>query len=236
MEVNATDKIYLSVDGTAQTFSSCAGHHQLRMNDGETMQSPSVLSVSCRSSQILQQYKKSTQHLSGSEIKSNVSKSSMGVIKTVRAQWRNQEKRKVVRSSSTGNQQPSSERFLMKSVEPSLALRDQTPCSPPLKEMRLTKPKNCRRVVVLGAPKVGKTNIVRRFLHDEFDEKYKPTAEDFIRKLYHIRGETYQIDILDAAGERDFPAKRRLSILTGMFIDLLLCKIMYPTGYEIMSF
>uniref|UniRef100_A0A4W6DNA8 Si:dkey-27j5.5 n=1 Tax=Lates calcarifer TaxID=8187 RepID=A0A4W6DNA8_LATCA len=42
-----------------------------------------------------------------------------------------------------------------------------------------------------------------------------PTSEDFLRKLFRIRGETYQIDILDASRERDFPAKRRLSILTG---------------------
>ncbi|XP_060716538.1 GTP-binding protein Rhes [Tachysurus vachellii] len=77
------------------------------------------------------------------------------------------------------------------------------------------KPQNCRRLVVLGAPRVGKTAILRRFLRDGFNEQYEPTREDFHRKVYSIRGETYQIDILDAAGERDFPAKRRLSILTG---------------------
>ncbi|TSK18100.1 GTP-binding protein Rhes [Bagarius yarrelli] len=77
------------------------------------------------------------------------------------------------------------------------------------------KPQNCRRMVVLGAPRVGKTAILRRFLRDGFEEQYEPTREDFHRKVYSIRGETYQIDILDAAGERDFPAKRRLSILTG---------------------
>uniref|UniRef100_A0AAY3ZWW2 Small monomeric GTPase n=1 Tax=Denticeps clupeoides TaxID=299321 RepID=A0AAY3ZWW2_9TELE len=77
------------------------------------------------------------------------------------------------------------------------------------------RPRNCRRVVVLGAPGVGKTSILRRFLRDGFDDRYQPTSEDFLRKLYRIRGETYQIDILDASGERSFPAKRRLSILTG---------------------
>ncbi|KAI5085152.1 GTP-binding protein Rhes, partial [Silurus meridionalis] len=77
------------------------------------------------------------------------------------------------------------------------------------------KPQNCRRMVVLGAPRVGKTAILKRFLRDGFDEQYEPTREDFHRKVYSIRGETYQVDILDASGERDFPAKRRLSILTG---------------------
>uniref|UniRef100_A0A3P9C588 RASD family member 2a n=1 Tax=Maylandia zebra TaxID=106582 RepID=A0A3P9C588_9CICH len=31
-----------------------------------------------------------------------------------------------------------------------------------LLELRLTKPRNCHRIVVLGAPRVGKTNILRR--------------------------------------------------------------------------
>uniref|UniRef100_A0A3B4TFA3 Dexamethasone-induced Ras-related protein 1-like n=1 Tax=Seriola dumerili TaxID=41447 RepID=A0A3B4TFA3_SERDU len=76
-------------------------------------------------------------------------------------------------------------------------------------------PQNCKRIVVLGAPRVGKTSILRRYLRDGFVEEYSPTSEDFLRKLFRIRGETYQIDILDASRERDFPAKRRLSILTG---------------------
>uniref|UniRef100_A0A3B3VGP8 Si:dkey-27j5.5 n=1 Tax=Poecilia latipinna TaxID=48699 RepID=A0A3B3VGP8_9TELE len=76
-------------------------------------------------------------------------------------------------------------------------------------------PANCKRIVVLGAPRVGKTAILRRYLRDGFVEEYSPTSEDFLRKLFCIRGETYQIDILDASRERDFPAKRRLSILTG---------------------
>ncbi|KAI4882743.1 hypothetical protein NFI96_026282 [Prochilodus magdalenae] len=82
-------------------------------------------------------------------------------------------------------------------------------------ESSAPKPRNCRRVVVLGAPRVGKTSIVRRFLREDFEEHYEPTREDFHRKLYHIRGEAYQLDILDPAGEREFPAKRRLTILTG---------------------
>lgn len=85
-----------------------------------------------------------------------------------------------------------------------------------------TKPQNCKRIVVLGAPRVGKTSILRRYLRDGFVEEYKPTSEDFLRKLFRIRGETYQIDILDASKERDFPAKRRLSILTGAYTCALL--------------
>ncbi|XP_029433200.1 dexamethasone-induced Ras-related protein 1 [Rhinatrema bivittatum] len=75
--------------------------------------------------------------------------------------------------------------------------------------------KNCYRMVILGSSKVGKSAIVSRFLSGRFEEQYTPTIEDFHRKLYSIRGEVYQLDILDTSGNHPFPAMRRLSILTG---------------------
>ncbi|KAK6475962.1 dexamethasone-induced Ras-related protein 1 [Huso huso] len=75
--------------------------------------------------------------------------------------------------------------------------------------------KNCYRMVILGSTKVGKTAIVSRFLNERFDDQYTPTIEDFHRKFYSIRGEVYQLDILDTSGNHPFPAMRRLSILTG---------------------
>ncbi|XP_069917840.1 dexamethasone-induced Ras-related protein 1 isoform X2 [Oryctolagus cuniculus] len=74
--------------------------------------------------------------------------------------------------------------------------------------------KNCYRMVVLGSSKVGKTAIVSRFLTGRFEDAYTPTIEDFHRKFYSIRGELYQLDILDTSGNHPFPAMRRLSILT----------------------
>ncbi|XP_025782235.1 GTP-binding protein Rhes [Puma concolor] len=76
--------------------------------------------------------------------------------------------------------------------------------------------KNSYRMVVLGASRVGKSSIVSRFLNGRFDDQYTPTIEDFHRKVYNIRGDMYQLDILDTSGNHPFPAMRRLSILTGM--------------------
>ncbi len=137
---------------------------------------------------------------------SSISKTGMGIIKTVKGSWRQQEKRVAAgRSSSSGNRQVSTDLQPKRSVD--------------LLELGLTKPRNCHRIVVLGAPRVGKTNILHRFLGKDFEEHYEPTTEDFHRKLFHIGGEAYQIDLLDAASERNFPAKRRLSILTGEPFD-----------------
>ncbi|XP_056144623.1 GTP-binding protein Rhes [Lampris incognitus] len=207
--MNTTEKFYLSVDGIAETFKPCADHHQLglRTAGGKKIPLPKLTSLHRKSSPSPSrrlQSKVHSQHPSNPGVKvSNISKASMGIIKTVRARWRQRDKRGgVARSSSTGDQRPSSDRLRRRRVEP-------------LTTPALTKPRNCRRIVVLGAPKVGKTNILQRFLGGEFEEHYEPTSEDFSRKLYQIRGETYQIDIVDAARERDFPAKRRLTILTG---------------------
>ncbi len=129
-------------------------------------------------------------------------------------------KARVVRSSSTGKRPSSSERKPRRSLYPLSAseLHKTKHMRYEIKndELISVKPSHCRRIVVLGAPRVGKTAIIRRFLGDDgFEEQYEPTTEDFHSKLYHIRGERYQLDILDASKERDFPAKRRLSILTG---------------------
>ncbi|XP_033999519.1 dexamethasone-induced Ras-related protein 1-like [Trematomus bernacchii] len=75
--------------------------------------------------------------------------------------------------------------------------------------------KNCHRMVIMGSNKVGKTSIISRFLNERVDDQYTPTIEDFHRKLYSIRGDVYQLDILDTSGNHPFPAMRRLSILTG---------------------
>ncbi|XP_068606155.1 dexamethasone-induced Ras-related protein 1-like [Brachionichthys hirsutus] len=75
--------------------------------------------------------------------------------------------------------------------------------------------KICRRMVILGSTKVGKTAVISRFLNERFEDQYTPTIEDFHRKFYSIRGDVYQLDILDTSGNHPFPAMRRLSILTG---------------------
>lgn len=129
----------------------------------------------------------------------NLSKTGLGIIRMVKESWKQPVAHRS--SSSSTARQLSTERQAKRSVD--------------LLELGLAKPKNCHRIVVLGAARVGKTNILQRFLGNEFDESYAPTSEDFHRKLFHIGGEAYQVDLLDAASERNFPAKRRLSILTG---------------------
>ncbi|XP_020328981.1 GTP-binding protein Rhes-like [Oncorhynchus kisutch] len=191
----------------------------------EPFQFPGTRALSPGSSTVLLAYKNVTQHLNSPGLKA-----SMGFLKMVTSQWKHQEKKgRVVRSQSTASWLPppsdghSCKRSPLDQLsalvlqgqirlgEDNQRLAQDSPQDP----LSSTKPQNCRRIVVLGAPRVGKTSILRRYLWDGFVEEYQPTSEDFLRKMFHIRGETYQIDVLDASGERSFPAKRRLSILTG---------------------
>jgi dexamethasone-induced Ras-related protein 1 len=75
--------------------------------------------------------------------------------------------------------------------------------------------KNCYRLVILGAPKVGKTCIIDWFLGKPIKDSYLPTIEDFHRKIYKIKGEIYRLDILDTSGNDPFPAMKKLNIMTG---------------------
>ncbi|VDM22704.1 unnamed protein product [Wuchereria bancrofti] len=43
------------------------------------------------------------------------------------------------------------------------------------------------RIVVLGPGKVGKTSIIRRYLHGTFDEKYRETVEDLYSRDFNIQ-------------------------------------------------
>ncbi|CAK6968330.1 dexamethasone-induced Ras-related protein 1 [Scomber scombrus] len=169
------------------------------------------------SSKVLLAYKNASQHLSSSGIKAG-----LGIIKMATSQWKQDKKTRsgaTVRQMTTANSSNTCKRSPLDQLA-ALVLHGQTRQRQVVQEHRQdplhsTKPQNCKRIVVLGAPRVGKTSILRRYLRDGFVEEYNPTSEDFLRKLFRIRGETYQIDILDASRERDFPAKRRLSILTG---------------------
>ncbi|KAM8824747.1 GTP-binding protein Rhes [Synchiropus picturatus] len=132
----------------------------------------------------------------------NSSRSGMGMLRKVKEQSRQRGKGDAEARSSSGSRLVSTDRVPKRSMD--------------LLELQgVIKPRNRQRIVVLGGPRVGKSSIIRRFLGEEFVETYEPTSEEFHRKLFHVGGEAYQVDLLDAAGERNFPAKRRLSILTG---------------------
>lgn len=73
--------------------------------------------------------------------------------------------------------------------------------------------KEQRRIVVMGAAKVGKSCIVHKFLYDQFRTKYSRTIEDLHVADYNTsNGASLTLEILDTTGSYQFPAMRALSI------------------------
>jgi len=63
------------------------------------------------------------------------------------------------------------------------------------------------KVVLIGAPSVGKTSILERFVTDQYTEDYKATiGADFRTKDIRINGQTVLLQIWDTAGQERFRA------------------------------
>lgn len=70
------------------------------------------------------------------------------------------------------------------------------------------------RLAFLGAAGVGKTSLIRRFLHDTFESKYKRTVDELHSKEYQVGALKIKVEIMDTSGSYSFPAMRKLSIQT----------------------
>ena len=68
--------------------------------------------------------------------------------------------------------------------------------------------------VILGAKHVGKTALVRRFIHRSFLLTYEPTIEDcYFRTFYNKYSGTFSnIRVIDTSGYYHFPAMQRLDM------------------------
>ncbi|XP_053275343.1 RASD family member 3 [Pleuronectes platessa] len=69
------------------------------------------------------------------------------------------------------------------------------------------------RLVLLGAAGVGKSALIRRFLHNRFEHEYLRTVEELHVLEYDTADSaTTRLEILDTSGSYSFPAMRELCI------------------------
>uniref|UniRef100_A0A8C4R243 RASD family member 3 n=1 Tax=Eptatretus burgeri TaxID=7764 RepID=A0A8C4R243_EPTBU len=71
------------------------------------------------------------------------------------------------------------------------------------------------RLTFLGAENVGKTSLIRRFLHGVFDTQHQHTLDEVSVVEYEANGTSVRLEIMDTSGSFEFPAMRRLSIEQG---------------------
>ena len=60
------------------------------------------------------------------------------------------------------------------------------------------------KLVVLGKSLVGKSALTYRFISDKFPEEHDTTVEDQYKTVVSINGTTYELEILDTAGQDDY--------------------------------
>ena len=71
---------------------------------------------------------------------------------------------------------------------------------------------NRLRLVVFGDSYVGKSAIIKRFLTGKFITEFVPTVEDLYSHDFQIGETSLKVDILDTAGDAQFPAMRRYRV------------------------
>jgi len=86
------------------------------------------------------------------------------------------------------------------------------------------------RLVVMGDSYVGKSSIIKRFLYGTFNIDYVATVEDLFSQDFEVGGTCLKVDILDTAGDAQFPAMRRLSIASAQAF-LLVYSVSDPLSF-----
>ena len=76
------------------------------------------------------------------------------------------------------------------------------------------------KLVVVGAPFVGKTSMIDRFMRNRFSSEYIPTMIDFYSTEVCIGQESYAVDICDTSGDEIYDRLTEDHLRTG---DGFLC-------------
>jgi len=65
-------------------------------------------------------------------------------------------------------------------------------------------PPKQRKIAVMGFRGVGKSTITVRYVEDHFVDAYNPTIENAFYKVIKYKGEEYNAEILDTAGQDEY--------------------------------
>lgn len=68
----------------------------------------------------------------------------------------------------------------------------------------MPEPTRVRKIAVVGSRAVGKSSMIVQFVEEHFVESYYPTIENQFNKTIKIRGQEYNVEILDTAGQDEF--------------------------------
>lgn len=75
-----------------------------------------------------------------------------------------------------------------------------------------------RKISVVGARGVGKSTLVVQYVDNYFLESYYPTIQNQFNKAIQFRGQTYEVEVLDTAGQDEFTILQDSSTLVHGYI------------------
>lgn len=76
-------------------------------------------------------------------------------------------------------------------------------------------PPKQRKIAVMGYRSVGKSSLSIQFIEGQFVDSYDPTIENTFSKIVRVRGEEYEVSLVDTAGQDEysiFPTQYSLDI------------------------
>lgn len=65
-------------------------------------------------------------------------------------------------------------------------------------------PTKNRKVAVMGYRSVGKSSLCIQFVDGQFVDSYAPTIENTFQKGFKVRGQEYQLELVDTAGQDEY--------------------------------
>ncbi|CCH43892.1 Ras-related protein [Wickerhamomyces ciferrii] len=75
-----------------------------------------------------------------------------------------------------------------------------------------------RKISVVGARGVGKSTLVVQYVDNYFLESYYPTIQNQFNKSIKFRNQTYEVEILDTAGQDEFTIINDSTIVHGYIL------------------
>ncbi|XP_065337866.1 GTP-binding protein Rheb homolog [Cloeon dipterum] len=76
-------------------------------------------------------------------------------------------------------------------------------------------PPKQRKIALMGYRSVGKSSLSIQFVEGQFVDSYDPTIENTFSKIVRVRGEEYEVGLVDTAGQDEysiFPTQYSLDI------------------------
>lgn len=61
-----------------------------------------------------------------------------------------------------------------------------------------------RKIAIMGFRSVGKSSLTIQFVENQFVDAYDPTIENTFNKSVKFRGQDYQLELIDTAGQDEY--------------------------------